>query len=212
MSDIKLTCICPVWQRPQRTLRAIESVIAQEFTGAETIFVGDGDPVFEQRMKDGTFDKYAEQAREKGNELIFVNLPQHHGGWGHVCRKEGIDMARGKYICFLDNDDVLKPNHFSNYYSFMEANPDVDMGYFNARTEPWKKDRFSVLSRGGIGNAELIFKSDVLKKEYELDEKYEHDWRLVERVMKKKYKIKKSTSAPTYIIMSIPNFREKDID
>jgi glycosyltransferase involved in cell wall biosynthesis len=127
-------------------------------------------------------------------------------------RLRGIEMAEGKYICFLDNDDVLKPNHFTNYYNFMEENPDADAGYFNAYTKPWNKERNAALVQGGIGNAELIFKADVIKKEYQPDGEYEHDWRLVKRMLDKKYKFKKCVLPSTYIIMSIPNFREKDID
>lgn len=209
---MNITCVCPCYKRPQRTLRAIESVLAQDFQGWEAIFIGDACPDFQARIDDGTFAEYTRRAEEQGNRLIFKNLNRHWGGWGHAGREEGIKMATGKYICFLDNDDVLKPNHFTNYYSFMEKNPDADMAYFNAYTQPWEKQRHSVLSRGGIGNAELMFKADVLKKEYQLDEQYEHDWRLVERVMKKGYKIKKCNNPPTYIIMSIPNFREKKID
>lgn len=209
---MKITCICPVWERPQRTLRAIESVLAQDFQGYEMIFVGDCDPVFQERLENGVFKSYSNRAAEKGNVMIFINRTERGKGWGHAARKDGIDIATGKYICFLDNDDVLLPNHFTNYYNFMEQNPNVDCGYFNARTEPWKKDRVCTLSRGGIGNAELIFKSDVLKKEYQLDPEYEHDWRLVERMLKKKYTFKKSTDKPTYIIMSIPNYRETGLD
>jgi hypothetical protein len=207
---MKLTCICPCWKRPQRTLRAIESVLKQNFQGAETIFIGDKCPEFQKFLDDGTFAKYQQQAGD--NELIFKNSEIHGGGWGHHARKEAIDMARGEYICFLDNDDMLLPNHFTNYYTFMKNHPEVDMGYFNAYTKPWNKKRNAVLSRGGIGNAELIFRADVLKKEYELDEKYEHDWRLVDRIIKKKYSIRKCNNEPTYIIMSIPNFRETNID
>ena len=69
-----------------------------------------------------------------------------------------------------------------------------------------------MLTRGGIGNAELMFKTEVLRKEYRLDAEYEHDWRLVERMIKGGYLIKKSKAAPTYIIMSVPNYRETAID
>jgi hypothetical protein len=94
----------------------------------------------------------------------------------------------------------------------MEKNPDADAGYLNAYTVPWQKERAACLSRGGIGNAELIFKAQALKDEYEPDDQYEHDWRLVERMLKKKYIFKKSKATATYMIMSIPNAREKDID
>ena len=94
----------------------------------------------------------------------------------------------------------------------MEENPDADAAYFNAYTQPWKKERDACLTRGGIGNAELMFKADVLKKEYQLDAEYEHDWRLVERMLAKKYVFKKCKNPSTYIIMSVPNFRETTID
>jgi glycosyltransferase involved in cell wall biosynthesis len=209
---MKLTCICPCWKRPQRTIRAIESVLAQQFNEWEAIFIGDACPLFQERLDDGTFKKYEEEALARGGKMIFENLTERGGGWGHLARKRGIELATGEYICFLDNDDVLKPNHFQNYYSFMEQNPELSFGYFNAYTQPWKKERNSALSRGGIGNAELIIKSEVLRKEYQPDAEYEHDWRLVERMMKKGYTFKKSKSPYTYIIMSVPNYREKDID
>lgn len=209
---MKLTCICPCWHRPKRTLRAIESVLAQNFQGWETLFIGDACPFFQEKIDDGTFAKYSEIAEKQGNVLTFINIPVHYGGWGHMGRLEGIKRAQGKYICFLDNDDMLKPNHFENYYSFMEENPDADVGYFNAYTKPWNVERKSTLTQGGIGNAELIFKAEVLKAEYEPDEKYEHDWRLVRRLLDKKYAFKKCLKPSTYLIMGVPNFREKDID
>lgn len=209
---MKLTCVCPVWARPQRTIRAIESVLGQEFEGAETLFIGDACPLFQQKLDDGTFKKYEELAAAKGNRMYFENLIERGGGWGHMARKRGIELAVGKYICFLDNDDVLKPNHFTSYYSHMESNPEYDAGYLNAFTVPWNKERTACLVRGGIGNAELIIKADVLKKMYEPDAKYEHDWRLVDRMRKNGYTFAKSKNKSTYMIMSVPNFREKDID
>ena len=208
----KLTCVCPVWKRPQRTIRAIESILAQNFTGWEAMIIGDACPLFQEKLDDGTFEKYAQQAAAQGNIMHFENLDTRGAGWGHMARKKGIELATGKYICFLDNDDVLKPNHFENYYTFMEADPEADCGYFNAYTQPWKKERNACLSRGGIGNAELMFKAEALKKEYQPDAEYEHDWRLVDRMRNKGYVFRKSKSPSTYIIMSIPNYREKDID
>src|SRR6185436_3817978 len=186
-----ITLIVPCYKRPQRTLRALESIIKQDLNGWEAIFIGDNCPDFQKFIDDGIFHRYSRDEKLEGNSLTFINLEEHHGGWGSYCRGEGIKLAKGKFICFLDNDDIILNNHLSNYSSFMEANPEVDIAYFNARTEPWKKDRISTLSRGGIGNAELCLKSLVLKLEYDVDNQYEHDWRLVDKLMKKKYNIKK---------------------
>ncbi len=203
---MKLTCIIPCWKRPKRTLRLIDSILKQNFEDYEAIFIGDKCPEFQKFLDDGTFSSL------NNGKLTFLNLENHYGGWGSVCRGEGIKLAKGQYICFIDNDDIVLPNHFSNYTSFMEANPDIDFAYFNAYTAPWRKERQSALTRGGIGNAELILKSQVLKDEYQVDLEYEHDWRLVDKLMKKGYKHKKSSSPYTYIIMSVPNYRETGID
>ena len=209
---MKLSCVCPIWKRPQRTIRAIESVLAQNFIGAETLFIGDACPLFQAKLDDGTFAKYAEQAEAKGNKFIFKNLTERGAGWGHMARLEGITLATGKYICFLDNDDVLRQNHFENYYSFMEANPTADGGYVNTYLHPWKKERDAYLSEGGIGHAELIVKADALKKEYQPDAEYVHDWRLIKRMRDKGYKFLKSKGPSTYIIMGLSDAREKGID
>lgn len=208
----KISLIIPCYKRPLRTIRCLDSIIKQDFNGWEAIFIGDNCPDFQKFINNSVFQSYKDSEEINGNTLIFENLKQHYGGWGSMARKVGIDLARGKYISFLDNDDIVLPNHLSNYSSFMEDNPILDFAYFNARTEPWKKDRISTLTRGGIGNAELCIKSDVLRKEYEVDSKYEHDWRLVDKLMKKGYKYKKCNNPPTYIIKSIPNAREKGID
>lgn len=207
-----ISIIIPCYKRPLRTIRCLNSILQQNFENWEAIFIGDNCPDFQGFINNGVFKEYKEKEAIKGNTLIFENLNRHYGGWGSMCRQVGINIARGKYICFLDNDDIVLPDHLSNYSGFMETNPDLDFAYFNARTEPWKRDRNSVLSRGGIGNAELLFKANVLRKEYEVDLEYEHDWRLVDKLMKKGYKYAKCNNSPTYIIMSVPNYREEGID
>ena len=85
---MKITLICPCWGRPQRTLRALDSIVEQYFTGAEIIFIGDACPLFQERIDDGTFENYAKRIAEKGNTFIYKNLEERGKGWGHMARKE----------------------------------------------------------------------------------------------------------------------------
>lgn len=204
---MKLTCIVPCYERPERTIRSLESIISQEFNEEwEALFIGDGCYYFQKYIDDGTFDKYSKFP------VKFINLEKNYGGWGTMARKTGIDLAKGKYIIFLDNDDVLLNSHFENYYRFMYNNPDIDMGYFNTYVEPWQNKRDSYLGPCGIGHAELIIKSEILKKEYEIDYEYEHDWRLINKLINKGYTHLKCKNSPTYIIKGIPSSREIEID
>lgn len=208
----KLTCIVPCYQRPQRTLRLIECIMNQVFTGYQAIFIGDGCPDFQQFIDDGRFAMYEMAASLGGNQLLFINLPQHEGGYGTFARRKGIDLACGDYTIFVDNDDVIKNNHFSHLYFFMMERPYLDFGYSNVFVEPLNHVRNAELKFGSIGHAELIVKTEILKKEYEINALYGHDWDLIAKLLRKGYTHEKSNAPPTYIVKSLPNLRETNID
>lgn len=206
----KLSCICPCYKRPQRTIRAIESVLAQDFSGYQAIFIGDNCPYFEDNLKNRIFDKYSEEAEKKGNQLIFENLSRNFGGYGNVCRKVGIDLASGDYILFLDNDDIIYPRHFSNYYNFIFDNK-VDMAYCNTFLNPQSKTREAKLENGMIGHAEIIVKTEILKKMPIQSPEYGHDWELIEKLVKSHICLK-NESVASYVIMGVGELRETEID
>lgn len=217
MTEFRLTLCCPCYQKPQRTLRAIQSVLDQDVNGWEALFVGDACESFQKMQDDGTFTNFSEKALANGNEMTFINFREHQGGWGFMARNVCFDLARGKYIVFLDNDDVLKPNHFRNYLSEIE-NTETDMVHFNSYIEPIDVVRESELRFGSIGHSEIIVKADLLRG-YTQKPEYGHDWSLIEMLMRKNALIKKSRNEPTYIIKAIggghPNRQrigENDID
>jgi glycosyltransferase involved in cell wall biosynthesis len=55
-----------------------------------------------------------------------------------AARNAGIKMARGKYICFLDADDLWMPDKVELQVRFMEARSDV--GLLFADAEEWEDD------------------------------------------------------------------------
>jgi len=158
------------------------------------------------------YDELVKSAEQKGNKIILANLPEHYGGWGYMARKEAISLAKGEYIIFYDNDDVILSSHFRNYHSFMEANPSVGLGYFNTYIEPWKKVRDAVLGDGGVGHSEIIVKTELAKQFYEADQDYGHDWRFIKKLIEAKIEHKKSTSNYTYTVKGVPSGREQGID
>jgi GT2 family glycosyltransferase len=205
----KLSLICPCYQRPKRTIRAIESVLAQEFDSYQAIFIGDNCPDFENNLKNGKFDKYSKEAEKKGNEMIFENLSKHTGGYGYLCRSIGIDMANSEYTIFLDNDDILLPTHFNNYYNFISENK-LDWAYSNTFLNPLQKIRQSKIENGMIGHAEIIVKTEILKKLPSESSEYGHDWELINNLVN--YKHLKNEAIATYIIMGVGELRETEID
>jgi glycosyltransferase involved in cell wall biosynthesis len=78
--------------------RAIQSVIGQSFADWELIIIDDG-------STDDTSLVVKEFVDERIKYYYQENAER------SIARNKGIDLASGKYICFLDSDDYYLPNH-----------------------------------------------------------------------------------------------------
>lgn len=99
---IRLSVIIPVHNTKKYLEQAIESVLQQTFSEYELILVDDG-------STDGSeliVDHYA------SNDTRIRILHQSQSGVA-IARNNGIDVACGEYLVFLDSDD-----YFSNTYAF----------------------------------------------------------------------------------------------
>lgn len=73
-------------------------------------------------VDDASEDSGAEIARTFADEderIKVVELPQNSGP--AVARNKAIELARGRYIAFLDADDLWKPKKLEMQLAFMEA-------------------------------------------------------------------------------------------
>ncbi|MGN0854734.1 MAG: glycosyltransferase [Kiritimatiellia bacterium] len=82
-------------------------------------------------LDDGSTDKTAEVLKRyaESNDNISVTLnSNHHQGWE---RNEGMKLAKGKYLYFMDSDDILAPKAIAELVLFAEQN-ETDIIYFEA--------------------------------------------------------------------------------
>jgi Glycosyl transferase family 2 len=91
--------IIPVYNRANLVGSALDSVLAQDFSDYELIVVDDG-------STDQTAEVIGRYAAEHPGRII--SLRQSNGGPG-AARNTGIAAARGRYVAFLDSDDLWFP-------------------------------------------------------------------------------------------------------
>jgi glycosyltransferase involved in cell wall biosynthesis len=112
----KVSVIVRTYNRTELLAKALESVRAQRFTDFETIVVNDGG--------DPTAEQVSRQAGMKN--LRYFCAP--HGGPSAALNR-GLEMARGDYIAFLDDDDLLYPNHLEVLMARMEKEGRPGLAY-----------------------------------------------------------------------------------
>ena len=105
----KISIIIPVYNVEKYLCECIDSILNQTFHDFEIICVDDG-----------SIDKTLEILRDYKNkdERIFI-LQQHHSGAAEA-RNNGIKLARGKYVQFLDSDDYFEPTMLEELYNNAE--------------------------------------------------------------------------------------------
>jgi glycosyltransferase involved in cell wall biosynthesis len=86
--------ILPTYGRPQFLRDALASVLAQTLQNFECIVVDDGSPT----PVDPDSDDRIQLIRRLGK------------GGAAAARNSGLEVARGKYVVFLDDDDLYKPD------------------------------------------------------------------------------------------------------
>ncbi len=50
-----------------------------------------------------------------------------------TCRNIGVEQCTGKYVIFLDTDDLLEPHCLQQRVAVMEQNPELDLAFFPCR-------------------------------------------------------------------------------
>ncbi|KAI8807545.1 hypothetical protein BJ742DRAFT_895487 [Cladochytrium replicatum] len=102
-SDLMISVVITHRDRPYLLRQAIDSILAQTYTNYEIIVVDDGSSSEEAVH---LLHKLAwEWWEEKGWKVL--REPRRYVG---AARNTGAKHARGKYIVFMDDDDLAKPN------------------------------------------------------------------------------------------------------
>lgn len=103
-----LSVIVPVYKVEKYVERCLNSIIAQTFTNWECIIVDDGSP--------DNCGKICDEYAQRDSRIKVIH--QQNGGLS-IARNEGIKLAKGKYLTFIDSDDAIEPDTFLHYMNYI---------------------------------------------------------------------------------------------
>jgi len=97
--------VIPTYNRSSQVKEAVYSVLNQTFTSFEVIVVDDG-------SSDDT-EQVVSSIMTLDSRVRYVYQENKERG---AARNHGISLAKGKWICFLDSDDIFLPIHLEEIY------------------------------------------------------------------------------------------------
>lgn len=133
----KISVIVPIYNAQQYLKDTINSLINQTLKNIEIILVNDGST--------DNSKKICEEYAKRDERIILIN--KENGGQADA-RNAGLNIAKGKYIMFLDADDLYELDSCEHMYNVIEdTKSDYVIGNYQMMDEDgtkWEKPAFDI--------------------------------------------------------------------
>ncbi len=201
----ELSIIIPIYNRSNLILETLDSVVNQTTTCFQCIIVDD-------HSTDQSFKIVNEYIKNDKRFILTKRTSQLKGA--PICRNEGINLAMGRYIMFLDSDDLLDPICLEQRRGYIKQSPNKDFYVFNVAIYDPLNSQANYLCgnlkesndlngfinyTGGWHTSSTVFNADFLKNNHYFDEEA-LSWQDVEfhirAILKTKNYIKHFDSQP----------------
>ena len=113
MNDL-VSIIVPVYNVRKYIAATIESVLAQTYTNWELLLI-------ENNSTDGTKEFVAEYLKDNPDDRITFCVIDENIGAAEA-RNYGMDISKGRFVAYLDSDDLWMPDKLEKQVTFMLKN------------------------------------------------------------------------------------------
>lgn len=183
-----VSVILSTYNRADTFLKAaIESVLEQTFKGFELIIIDDASTDNTPVAVTGYNDRRITYVRRAENS-----------GYQSIPKNEGIKLARGRYIAYLDDDNRYTPDHLEVLVNALEKNTGIEVCYGDRQhidvhaplnTKVYRAGEFDfyrLINRNFIDTSDLMHTREVIYRigGWNPDLKRFGDWDLLVRLAK----------------------------
>ncbi|MHC4159052.1 MAG: glycosyltransferase [Planctomycetota bacterium] len=111
-----VTVLLPTFNRPRCLPVALSSIVRQDYSNLEIFVINDGGVDVSNIVN--SFDD---------PRIIFINRKENRGL--PFTLNEAIVRAKGKYVCYLGDDDLYYPHHVSTLLNILETQDQCQVAY-----------------------------------------------------------------------------------
>ena len=143
--NMRLSVIIPVYNRPEKVIRAIESIPNRD--DVEVIVVDDC-------STDNTLDTLTSYDKRP----IIILQTNTNSGPG-IARNAGLDVAKGEYVLFLDSDDWLVTENINSVLDNLDKLNKYDLIWFDNKLlggKSWWANDCKIVMQGQLMRREFI--------------------------------------------------------
>lgn len=141
----KISVVVPIYNVEYYLRRCIESIINQSYKNLEIILVDDGSP--------DACPEICDDYVKKDDRIKVIH--QENSGVS-VARNNGIKLATGEYLVFVDGDDFLEFNMIEECVNIVEKN-NLDILLFDWYDDFGYKKIKKFLSKNYLKNRDMVF-------------------------------------------------------
>lgn len=109
-----ISIIMPAYNAGKYLRACLDSILSQDYTSYEVVILNDG-------STDNTLEVAELYAKHDARIQVYSNST--NKGISYTLNK-AIGLARGKYICRMDADDVMTPSRLQSQIKFLQDNSD----------------------------------------------------------------------------------------
>ena len=153
-----VSIITTVYDRVSLLAECLRSVRELQFRDFEHIIVSDGPPgpVVENIVA------LVRTAATDGS--TYANLSERANNWGIAPASVGLHLARGRYVCFLSDDNGYTPDHFESLVTVLNENDDIAFAYSSCQYAGRLILRNSTPLPGGIDLGQPLFRKEIFDR------------------------------------------------
>ncbi|MCL2680973.1 MAG: glycosyltransferase [Streptococcaceae bacterium] len=157
--NINVSVIIPVYNAEKYLRECLKSLLNQTLSDIEIILSNDG-------STDGSIPSIQDLIDSNAHIKLLENINQ----GAAIARNKGLEIAQGKYISFVDADDIVKPDFLKELFQACEKD-DLDLvcGSFEAIHGDGRQNlmpRNKEVLELGVSNGAELFKLQILLHNY----------------------------------------------